>query len=298
MTGFRVSTSEVATFLTCGQRWMYAHHPSYHLEPRTLGIALSRGVVGHEALEIYYKAIQEGSSEDEARELVNSYIVRQSLTALTKGDPDKGLMISSLGTILKSYFDAHLWLFDKYTIIGVEHLVTAPLPGTDIEFAGRVDLLLEVNAGKQRGETVVWDHKFLYNFWPELTVKMNPQIPNYIWALREMGFHARSGNFNFIRYREDAIEGFKQPLIETTSTLRETFINNHTEAAKLIVDLKSKKTVGLKDGVKRSSSQFNCKYCPFVDLCYTQACGHNTDTMVEARFRPNSYGYDSPLDVD
>jgi hypothetical protein len=295
---FRVSTSEVATFLTCKQRWMYAHHPSYNLEPRTLGLALTRGIVGHAALETYYSAIKNGKSHEEAMDASQQYIVKTALTEMQTGDSEKANMITSLGILLQDYYVANKWMLDTYEILGVENLVTAPLPGSnEIEFAGRIDLMLGIPSGPNRGEVIPWDHKFTYNFWPEIAIKMNAQISNYVWVIREMGKRARKGILNMSRYRENAQEKFKQEEVPTQNNLRNTFILNHVEAAKVIVDLKHKPKVGLKDGVTRSTSKFNCEYCPFANLCYTEAQGLDSGLMIKASYRPNSYGYDNELDV-
>jgi hypothetical protein len=296
---FRVSTSEVATFLTCKQRWMYAHHPSYNLEPRTLGIALTRGLIGHGALELYYKSIFDGNLEADSIEVAQGYIASEALKAMKLGDSEKALMISSLGLILNDYYKENLWVLRDYNILGVENLVYAPLPGAeDIEFAGRIDLMLEIKSGKKKGETVPWDHKFTYNFWSEKALKMNAQISNYVWCVREMGRRSRHGIISMSRYRENAQENFKQEEVETNSTMRNNFVKNHVVAAKQIVELKHKPKVGLDEGITRSTSKFNCEYCPFVDLCYTEASGQDSSTMVKASFRKNSYGYDNVLDVE
>lgn len=295
---YKVSTSEVATFLTCKQRWMYAHHPSYHLEPRTLGVALTRGVIGHEALEIYYKSIQHGNSLEDAQQDAQQFLMRKSLNEMNLGDSGKAMMISSLGVVLKDYFEETKYLVQDYEIVGVENIVSAPLPDTDeIEFAGRIDLTLAIPSGPNKNEAIPLDHKFTYNFWPEMSIKLNAQVSNYIWALREMGYRSRKGIINMIRYRENALEGFKQEEVPTNSTMRGAFIKNHVEAAKQIVDLKHKPKVGLSEGVTRSTSKFNCEYCPFANLCYTEACGLDSQVMVKASYRPNSYGYDNELDV-
>lgn len=297
---FRVSTSEVATFLTCKQRWMYAHHPSYRLEPRTLGVALTRGLIGHEALEVYYGGISAGKSESDSRSLAQNVIIRESLKAINLGDGEKAKMVSLLGARLKHYYedDATKRILSEYNILGVEMLVEAKLPhSVDVIFAGRIDLALQKKSGINKGEVYPWDHKFTYNKWPQAAIDMNAQISNYVWALRELGYRSRSGVLNMVRYREDAIDKFFQAPVETNSTMRSNFIRNHLAAAEEIVHLKLQKTVGLEDGVTRSTSKFNCEYCPFVDLCLIENRGQDSTNMIKARFRPNSYGYDSELDV-
>jgi hypothetical protein len=295
---FNVSTSEVATYLTCKQRWMYAHHPSYNLEPRTLGIALTRGIVGHEALEIYYKAIFDGSTHESAVDKSIGFVMKRSLSELMTGDSEKSSMIGHLGKILKEYFEDHKWLMDEYNILGVENRVIAPLPGvSDIFFAGRIDLMLEVAKGVNKGEVIPWDHKFTYNFWSESSLKLNAQISNYVWAIRAMGMRSRKGIISMIRYRDTARDSTKQEEVVTTSVMRDNFIENHKVAAIQIVELKTRPTVGLKEGVTRSPSKFNCEYCPFVNLCHLEVTGRDSSTMIKASYRPNSYGYDNELDV-
>lgn len=295
---FKVSTSEVATFLTCSQRWMYAHHPSYNLEPRTLGIALSRGLVGHKTLEIYYEALMNGKPEKEARESATNHLMVTTMNEIKVGDSEKAEAYGSLGVKLQDYFDNGQGFLKDRNIIGVENVIIAPLPGCDdIQFAGRVDLSLEIASGPNKREVEPYDHKFTYNFWPEVAVQMNAQISNYIWGFREMGFRSRRGYLNMIRYRDTAQESFKAEPVPTNSTMRQNFILNHAEAAKTIVELKQRPKVGLSDGVKRSTSKFNCEYCPFSKLCLTEVQGLDSSTMIKASFRPNSYGYDSELDV-
>jgi hypothetical protein len=298
MDTYRVSTSEVATYLTCAQRWMYAHHPSYHLEPRTLGVALSRGLMGHKALEIYYQAILDGKLESEARQLIQSYIMTQSLNAMKVGDISKSQMVAALGVILMEYVEESTpILLKQYNIVGVEQVLVASLT-KEIYFAGRVDLALEEKHGAYRGYIVPFDHKFTYNFWPEASLRINAQISNYVWAYRENGEKSRRGIINMIRYRDNAQERYKQESVPTNDSLRNKLIQNHVIAAQRIVELKKKPTVDVSDGVTRSVSKFNCEYCPFSNLCYTEACGDDASTMIQANFRPNSYGYDDILDIE
>jgi hypothetical protein len=262
-------------------------------------MALSRGLIGHGALEVYYKAIMDGKTHVDSVEDATNWTMQKTLHAIKLGDSAKAAMISSLGIILKDYYEETQWLLKKYNILGVENLVTAELPGvSDIEFAGRIDLTLEEKAGIRKGEVFPWDHKFTYNFWAEKALKMNAQISNYVWCVRAMGMRSRGGIISQLRYRENATENFHQEPVTTTGPMREAFIINHVVAAQQIVELKLKPKVGLKEGITRSTSKFNCEYCPFVDLCYTEASGLDATTMIKASYRKNSYGYDNVLDVE
>lgn len=293
---FRVSTSEVNTFLTCKQRWMYAHHPSYNLEPRTLGIALTRGIVGHKALELYYEMISHNEPHADAVDVVQEYIMGQFHKEVAYGDGEKSIMLMELLALLKNYLEESRWLLDRYDILGVEHLVTAPLPGVeDIDFAGRIDVVFGI---KSRNEAIPFDHKLCYNFWSDNSLRMNPQLSNYAWALSQIGYNSNKGIMNMVRYRENAIDKFKQEEVSVKPTVQGMFIQNHTVAAIDIVELKKKPEIGIQNGVTRSASKFNCEYCPFNELCYTESQGGNSKNVIAAHYRPNSYGYvDSELDI-
>jgi hypothetical protein len=293
----RVSTSEVATYLTCKRRWMYAHHPSYGLEPRSLGVALTRGFVGHQALEIYYKALMNSESYEDAEKAAIDFVISKSLNALTMSDGEKTKMFAELGNLLKAYFLHTRGFLNDYEIVGVEKLVIVPLPQSEIEFAGRIDLVLRIRNGPKAGYVIPEDHKFTYDFWSKSEVKMHPQLPNYDWALREMGYRVLEGRMNFLRYRENAVEKFAKDPKPTTKVIRENFIRDHLFAAEEITALKMLPDVS--ETVTRSASRFNCRYCPFIDLCYTELQGLDSSGMKEGLYRPNSYGYvDSELDID
>lgn len=297
MTSTNVSTSEVATFTTCKQRWKYAHHPSYNLEPATLGVALTRGVVGHEALEIYYRAIMHGDSHEKASSEAEQFLIKRTLNEVQVGDAEKAKMLSYTAVLVKQYFQDNLHLLKEYKVVGVEEVFIFPLTST-INFAGRVDVVFESRFGNYKGERFPFDHKFCYNFWSENSIKLNAQIPNYVAALRMNGFHSRKGFINMLRYRENAVDKFLQEEVPTNSTLRSTFLDNHTKVAEEIVELKKLPTVSLEDGITRSVSKFNCEYCPFAELCIAEASGKDVTLKIKANYKPNSYGYDSELDID
>lgn len=294
---YKVSTSEVATYLTCQRRWMYAHHPSYRLEPRTLGPALTRGNEGHKALELFFKSLMDGNSYQKSEELTTEYLMKRTLKEVSIGDSTKAEILGNLGVLVKDYIDQVENFLKDYNIVGVENEVNAPLPHVNhVMFAGRVDVTLEVPSGAHKGERIPYDHKFSYNFWNEAAITMNAQLPNYVEALRAMGYYARSGIMNMLRYRENAIERFKHEDVPTTSHIRKEFFRDHTKAAVDIVTLKE--TPDVTKIVTRSSSKFNCEYCPFYSLCNLELRGLDSANKIEASFRPNTYGYDSVLDVE
>lgn len=293
-----VSTSEVAAFGTCQYRWMYAHHWSYHLESAKLGPALTRGLLGHSALEFFYTTYQKTEDYDHS---VNETIMRTMLGAakLFEAEPDKAAMLSALANRLKLYFEYYRSDMDLFEILEVEKYIEAPLPGIESAyFAGRVDLVIKWKYGQFKGETSPLDHKFVYNFWPKGALELNAQMPNYVWALREMDTpHVRRAIVNQIRHREMREESmvpeklWQRPEIVPSLTEVNSIVDNHVKIARQIVRLQGMSKEEVRKEATRSILKFNCEYCPFYRLCKAELTGEPTDDMIAVEFKPNSYGY-------
>ena len=53
-----ISNSEVSTWLSCRNKYRYAF--DLDLEPKKRSDPLTRGTIGHDALDVYYKTLQAG----------------------------------------------------------------------------------------------------------------------------------------------------------------------------------------------------------------------------------------------
>ena len=62
-----ISNSEVSTFLQCERRHFYSFIDNGGLEAKTKSMSLNRGIIGHEILAVYFKALQRGSNEKDAQ---------------------------------------------------------------------------------------------------------------------------------------------------------------------------------------------------------------------------------------
>ena len=289
----RVSGSAVSTALTCGRKALYAFHPAYNLEPNSLGPALTRGNIGHKALEVFYTELQQGVERSVAKKNILTRLALKGMNYAAEGDGFMTKMMGDLTTRLDQYFDFYENELDDFDIIGVETLLEAELDSPVAKFAGRVDLVIKYKRGPRKGEVAPLDHKFVYNFWNDNVFIMNAQMPNYIWGLRKMfpDETITRAVVNQVRHRMDAVEAFSRRNIVPTRLEITELINNHTQAANdwALIQMMPKEEAQRK--VTRNPTKFACQYCPFIRLCKAELLGEDTELMIKHEFKPNSYGY-------
>src|SRR5215203_2365357 len=96
-----VSNTEVTSWLTCTRQHYYRF--KLGVEPKQFSLALTRGIIGHSALEQYYLALQRGLSVDQAKRIMLNYI--DSLYATF--NLDEYIMLTML-VQLKNLLDAYV----------------------------------------------------------------------------------------------------------------------------------------------------------------------------------------------
>lgn len=283
------SNSQVMTLLTCETQWKYAHHPAYNYEPRTLGPALTRGLIGHKALEFYYSEIFNGAEREATAKATVNRLMERSLEFMS--DPDKSQMYLDLAGLLRQYFDFYDDEFGYLGILGVEILLEIPR----WDFVGRADVVFR---DKRTGKIVPYDHKFVYNFWPEVAVQINAQLPNYILALRHMfpGEVIDHAIANEIRHRGDAVDRFERVSITPTDIEMMNIIDNHRKGAARIERYKAMSREEIDVEALRTMTKFNCEYCHFWLLCKNQLQKNDTELLEVMSFASNSYGYEDKND--
>jgi hypothetical protein len=296
----KVSNSE-ALSLSCPRRHMYAFHPDFHLEPKQLSKALQRGNIGHAALEAAFKVIMEGGTEGEAALAANSKLIEFMQLAFETEDANMRIVTTELLTLIPEYLssDEFKEFISSVSILGVEYGVELVLPGGTI-LPGRLDLLVKWTKGSWKGETVVVDNKFVYNFWSEDDFRMNSQIPSYVAAIREVMPDAvvKRGVINQIRWRHNAQDKFKMTPLPVSRAEAAVIIENHELLAAQAIKQRNTPVEEIKRTTPRMLSKYTCDKCPFKDLCKADLLGRDIESIIKMDYRPNSYGYDGVDDED
>lgn len=292
----KVSGSEALSIGTCERKHMYAFHPGYALEAKYQGDAITRGLIGHAALEIYYGDIMRGKTLEDAKNSVKAFLSAQMVEAMVNENTRVVDIVTGLmGLLLKDYFESeHNRKFLESTrILGVEYGVSVDLPGRTT-LPGKLDVLVKYIKGDWNGEVAPVDHKFVYNFWGENAFRMNAQMPNYIYCLRHMmpGAVIRRGVINQIRWRDNASQQFRFDEIKASKPEVEELILNHIGLAEWAAHNRSLPVEKIRRDARRSISKYNCENCSFLTLCKLELTGGDVQGLIKMSYQPNSYGYD------
>jgi hypothetical protein len=273
-----ISNSEITTYNICKK----LHQLSYGrgVTPKHIKDSYYRGSMGHQALDVYYQALKAGSSVDLACEQA-IHVLRQELTRVTKEEPEsinRIKILSQLVNLIVSY--NKFYQEEPFRVLETEKTYTAPIT-EELEFGLILDLLVEFTAGPYRGDIVVIDHKFVYNFKSTAELEMDAQLPKYIKAVRANGYYVTKGIFNQVRYRSlkdpSPTDIFQRTEVRVNKTSidniwrenRHTAVEIHSSPAKPI----------------RTLSPIVCKYCDFQEPCKAELSGLDITNMLAANYK-------------
>ena len=297
-----ISHSEVETRLACEMRHYYAFGDNTHgelagLEPHKYSDSLFRGIHGHTALEVFYKAVKDGSPVDQAADASYQKVFELYMELKDSIVPEQQAILLDLSQrILPRYYEEcrHL-LVNGWVPKYVEHefRLTFQLPsGLVLDYPFKPDLIITDPVGN----LWVWDHKFVYNFYTEKEIKLMPQIPKYIGALRAAeDLHIKGGYYNMLRWRETktAVQNKMEAVNPTDFRVRKAF-RQQARQMEEIANLKAGSLIDWWDRAdeSRTLNNFVCKICSFKDLCISEINGEDTTMAKQVWFGPNSYGYE------
>lgn len=275
-----ISNSEVTAYNECSRRHWYQYQQE--LQPRSYGIALTRGIVGHQVLEQYYKVIQEGFSVDDAKYFALGYLERL-LTAHAEKAPfdyDKLTMLSQLHALIDAYIE--FYRVEEFRVISVEKTYIAPVDPS-FSYGMKLDLLVEMIKGIYRGEIIVLDHKFIYNFKSDEELTIDGQLPKYIRTVAEAeGILITRGIFNQIRYRELKNPNpemiFRRSWIKPSKKAKDRIWTEQIDASDEIVNNPRPP--------RRTLSPLVCKNCYFLQICRADLNDADTETMRKVDYMP------------
>lgn len=279
-----ISNSEVKAFQTCERQHYYAFREA--LKPQGgHSKALTRGIVGHEALEFYYKAKQAGYSQDICREQI-----RRSLGSAQVDYPEYVKEIQQLEFVLSRYVD-HYW-DEPWRILEVESNHSLLLENS-IEYGLRLDLLVEVLAGRDKGQIIIVDHKYVYDFFNDREKQMNTQLVKYIRTLKKNGIPVRKAVLNQIRYRQmkntDPNMLFRRDTIVTTDAESQRFMEEFHKVAYDIHLFSGLTEAEHKRLSKMHIDKQTCSQCAFQPLCKLNLQGLDETKTKEMLYTHNDY---------
>lgn len=287
---YAISNSEVNCYQKCRRKHMYEF--ILRLTPRNQAVALSRGIIGHTALEIYYTELKNNRDKDYAEEKALEYIDNM-IAEMFRVSEDIEMLVS-LRETLSIYFNS---ISDDWEILAVEQDFIKEYD--EVPIGMRLDLLVRVRSGQWAGEILLVDHKFSYAKWSERDVQMNGQPYKYWQILKDNGIHVNRMVYNIIKYRS------KSDIVERQSLIIKPVeaavaIADHVTIAKEIQQTRNKVEQELAEGkpeyrdkAPRVLDKYSCNMCSFTDICKAEMSGRSdaTELMIQVDYKANDYGY-------
>jgi len=291
-----VSNTEITSYSTCKRAHYYRFIMDLEPKEHILSKALFRGIVGHRIWEAYYQALKDGYSVDEAKQ-IGLDKQREEVEKVVAENPEHYDMIQIVME-LRTLFDTYTEVYrvDDFKPIEVETVFSTTMrPGLD--YGLRLDVLAEMTKGEYRGDIVVLDHKFLYNFKTPDEIDMDGQLPKYISTVRASGVVVTKGRFNMIRYRSlknNAPEDlFHREWIKPKKREIEQIWKDQTKVADEIEYMKQLPPAQASEEAVRNMSPYICRSCYFKKLCKLELNGQDITNAVVMDYQPNTYGYQS-----
>lgn len=283
-----ISNSEVDIFNTCERKWWYGF--AQGIRSKYASEALSYGVLGHRALESYYKALKEGESWADARAAGMAEVSQYMGNGLTTGDYKDDVDIA---TVVGQRFMLYTEKYrnDGWRILEVEKTFKTSSLAEGIEYAMTCDLLVEETKGPFTGEVIPVDHKWCYNFWLDIEIELHPQLPKYIKTLRDNGYPVKRGMLNEIRYRANAKKLFERAPVNPNEEAIRQIQEEEARAAKLIEYYTRQGVAASGTLVRRKMQRTVCRNCPYNLVCKMELYGEDPTRVMVSNFEPNTYGY-------
>lgn len=274
----KISHSEIESFLLCQRR----HYYSYGLKLRSKrpSKALIRGIIGHSALDAYYKMIKAGNCTAED---VKTAIVK-SCTETSEEYEDSDDVAMEVIKLLRQYVEANFEKEKEFDIIATEEAFKLNI---DDEFY--ISMVIDLIYRGWEGVTIR-DHKFVYDFYSPTQVSILPQLPIYTYALKREGYQIDKAEYNQIRYRvtkgnEDNPDAkFQIESVELNMNRLKTTMREYLMAARRIKELKEMPLEEWEQSITRAYSSVVCDRCPFRELCALDLNGGDTESFIDMRY--------------
>lgn len=293
-----VSNTEVTSWSLCRRQHHYRFdYPAFGgkgIEPKwfNLPLYLYRGILGHEALAVYYTAMKEGKSIAECKRAAFAVLQRERVKVAHErpDDYDRMDLIKELKTLIDLY--SHHYDEEPFKVLEVETVHQVQI-SEDILSALRLDLLVEYIRGRFKGHVMIMDHKFVYNFFTALKLKLNSQMPKYIKTVADdLGIIVTKAVLNQIRHRtiKDASpeDIFKRELVTPTPAKMKNIWNEQIEIADKIAHSSVKPL--------RTLSDLSCRSCLFHTICDAELEDQPVKDLILTQYQPNKYGYTNLLE--
>lgn len=285
-----ISISQADAFNTCLRKWMLGY--VFQKQSKTMSRSLSIGVIFHDVVAMYYKAVMEGmrvhDAEQEGMKKLTEYYLSGEHNAEVLG------IVASLF----SRYVAQDTIVSSSKILAVEEDFFIPITA-DYWYGCRVDLLVEATQGRQKGNVLLIDHKTTYDFKTPEALKLNPQMPKYTAAVRYNGYPVDEAYLNQIRTRfslnvipnKANDDLFKRSPVGITQERIKSSLKNQMVTSERIVKMLALPLELQVDQCTPNQNEMICKNCPFQDPCIMMEEGMSPEKALGANYVKKTSGF-------
>jgi hypothetical protein len=259
------------------------------IQKKIFSESLRRGIDGHYLMEVFFKNFAVHHHWSLALQaLADEY--QRAITNLR--DEDKIGEITKLHGLVVGFLDHYRTTILTWDIQFVEHEFQVEAePG--VKFGFRPDLVIKLGGYYQ---PIDW--KFTYDFYLPVAQALLPQLPKYMWAMREMGMPVKQGQYGFLRYRSmknnapnNLYRLGNPPVLFNRERDKRTY-DEWIEVAYEINTLKEMNNLKVWESEsKRVGNNLVCKSCSFKELCAAELSGGTGERIRQEMYEPSTYGY-------
>lgn len=279
-----VSYSEVVKWQSCKRSWYYRYQ--LDRKPAEESNAIDTGVKGHELLQTYYSAIQEGMLHSEAYFVTHEKAKRMMTQAMEFDKLDFNL--ATAWTMVDNYIrtldlTSHISLVENRFLLPVAKMVDDEFGEMkDVQIGFTPDVVFE----RKGGFIDVEDSKFIQRAWPEKKIVRFPQVKLYMLFLEYMGYKISRGRIRFFNVKTGKISTHDFTM---NTKEKQILINDFLQGVAEIVEYKQ----GIRSNdLPRTMNYNSCQFCPYATLvCQPEAEGKNVDKVLQTQFVSSDYNY-------
>lgn len=276
----KVSHSQLGQFDRCHYAWHLSHEEGW--APKTQPSYFALGSLVHEFLATYYKNF--GNGTEQILSCLDAQL--QQKYSEVGNDADAILMVSHAYNMVKRYMDYSFLHDGKWNILEVEKHLSVVLTtpnGNEFILEGVLDLLYTTPNGK------LWlvDHKTAngaQNFFNDIEVMMDPQLPTYALALEKAtGMEVFGITYNMLNsYEYKKKAPLPDQLFKRIDTYRskieqENHLINLGNMVDEMIEIRSQNR-------RKKSMRRDCSKCQFQEPCLAEMKGIDPMPLFEANF--------------
>lgn len=287
--------SEVDTRNRCHRLWYYGY--ILELEPIQKSVPLSRGTLGHAALESYFLAKRDLDRDPTRSDIVLKSAAYTRLLEEVNKNLEYSEVLADVQRALTYFFEADP--FRNWTILEVEKVFMLKI-NDDLSVPIIVDLLIQ----DPHGDIWVVDNKFLYDFPSGVENEILPQLALYTGVCRANGINVKRAAYSILRTRNlrnpttDTMYKF-EPVNLTDMRVFRNFQEHAIVAEMCHNDKKNKTPEQISWEAVRIKQPKICNMCWASGLCLAELNDQQPELVYNTFYKHrNPYGrYKGALDA-